>query len=109
MPIIGIVGKPANDSKSLWTKKKITDDFRKIIVKNGGIAIGVLPTNVDYDEFMTQSEKENFHKILKLCDGFILQGGWQTGKHEIYVAKYAIENDVPLLGTCCGLNNILFS
>jgi putative glutamine amidotransferase len=109
MPIIGIVGKPANDSKSLWTKQKITDDFRKIIVKNGGIAIGVLPTNVDYDEFMTQSEKENFHKILKLCDGFILQGGWQTGKHEIYVAKYAIENDVPLLGTCCGLNNILFS
>lgn len=109
MTIIGIVSKPANDKKSLWTKQKITDDFRKIIIENGGIAIGVLPTNINYNETMTQQEKENFHKILNVCDGFILQGGWQTGKHEIYVAKYAIENDIPLLGTCCGLNNILFS
>ena len=37
------------------------------------------------------------------------KGGWQTGNHEIYVAKYAIENDIPILGTCCGLNNMLFS
>lgn len=109
MTIIGIVSKPTNDDKSLWTKQKITDDFRKIIIENGGVAIGILPTNVNYNKAMTQSEKENFHKILSLCDGFILQGGWQTGNHEIYVAKYAIENDIPLLGTCCGLNNILFS
>ncbi len=109
MTIIGIVSKPANDDKSLWTKQKITDDFRKIIIQNGAVSIGILPTNVNYNESMTQQEKENFHKILKLCDGFILQGGWQTGKHEIYVAKYAIENNIPLLGTCCGLNNILFS
>lgn len=109
MTIIGIVSKPANDEKSLWTKQKITDDFRKIIIENDAVAIGILPTNVDYNETMTSHEKEKFHRILNLCDGFILQGGWQTGKHEIYVAKYAIENDVPLLGTCCGLNNILFS
>lgn len=109
MTIIGIVSKPTNDEKSLWTKQKITDDFRKIIIENGAVAIGVLPTNINYNESMTLQEKENFHKILNLCDGFILQGGWQTGKHEIYVAKYAIENNIPLLGTCCGLNNILFS
>lgn len=109
MTIIGIVSKPINDEKSLWTKQKITDDFRKIIIENGAVAIGVLPTNINYNESMTPQENENFHKILNLCDGFILQGGWQTGKHEIYVAKYAIENNIPLLGTCCGLNNILFS
>lgn len=109
MTIIGIVGKPANDDKSLWTKQKITDDFRRIIVKNGAVAIGVLPTNINYDEIMTDGEKENFHNILNMCDGFILQGGWQNGEHEIYVAKYAIENDIPLLGTCCGINNMLFS
>lgn len=109
MTIIGIVSKPTNDEKSLWTKQKITDDFRKIIIENGAVAIGVLPTNINYNESMTTQERENFHKILNLCDGFILQGGWQTGNHEIYVAKYAIENNIPLLGTCCGLNNILFS
>lgn len=109
MTIIGIVSKPANDEESLWTKQKITDDFRKIIIQNGAVAIGILPTSINYNKSMTALEIENFHKILNLCDGFILQGGWQTGKHEIYVAKYAIENDIPLLGTCCGLNNILFS
>lgn len=36
MTIIGIVSKPANDNKSLWTKQKITDDFRKIIIEMGG-------------------------------------------------------------------------
>ncbi len=109
MIIIGIVSKPANDEKSLWSKQKITDDFRKIIIENGAVAIGVLPTNINYNQVMSSKEKEDFHKILNLCDGFILQGGWQTGKYEIYVAKYAIENNIPLLGTCCGLNNILFS
>lgn len=109
MTIVGLVAKPANDSKSMWTKQKLTDDFRKLIVKNNAVVIGILPTNINYDDTMTDSERENFHKILNMCDGFILQGGWQTGKHEIYVAKYAIENDIPLLGTCCGLNNMLFS
>ncbi len=109
MTIIGIVSKPINQEESLWTKQKITDEFRKIVIENGAISIGVLPTNFNYNGIMTQKEKENFDKILSLCDGFILQGGWQTGKHEIYVAKYAIENDIPILGICCGINNILFS
>ncbi len=73
------------------------------------IGIVSIPTNINYNKSMTLQEKENFHKILNLCDGFILQGGWQTGKHEVYVAKYAIENNISLLGTCCELNNILFS
>ncbi|MCI8347807.1 MAG: hypothetical protein HFJ12_07730, partial [Bacilli bacterium] len=80
MIIIGIVSKPANDEKSLWSKQKITDDFRKIIIENGAVAIGILPTNINYNEVMSSKEKEDFHKILNLCDGFILQGGWQTGK-----------------------------
>ncbi len=109
MTIVGIIGKPINDAKSLWTKQKITDDFRKLMIKNDAVAIGVLPTNINYNEEMTEKEKKNFHDILSLCNGFILQGGWQTGEHEIYVAKYAIENDIPLLGICCGINNMLFS
>ena len=109
MTIVGIIGKPINDAKSLWTKQKITDDFRKLMIKNDAVAIGVLPTNMNYNEEMTEKEKKNFHSILSLCNGFILQGGWQTGEHEIYVAKYAIENDIPLLGICCGINNMLFS
>ncbi len=109
MIIVGIVGKPITNKESLWKKEKITDDFREIIIKNGGIAIGVLPTNINYNEDMSIEEKEKLNYILNMCDGFILQGGWETGKHEIYVAKYAIKNDIPIIGTCCGMNNLLFS
>lgn len=75
MTIVGIIGKPINDAKSLWTKQKITDDFRKLMIKNDAVAIGVLPTNINYNEEMTEKEKKNFHSILSLCNGFILQGG----------------------------------
>ena len=75
MTIIGIVGKPANQKESLWTKQKITDDFRKIIVKEGATAIGILPTNIDYNKPMTNDETIKFNNLLSICDGFILQGG----------------------------------
>ena len=80
MTVVGIVGKPINEEKSLWSKLKITDDFRKIIVENGAVAIGVLPTNVNYDDIMAKQEKENFNKILNLCDGLILQGRMENRK-----------------------------
>ena len=107
--IIGIIAKPVSEKDSLWTKFKVTDEFRKIIVSNGAVSIALLPVNEDYNSKMTLNEKEKFNSILNLCDGFILQGGWKSGEHEIYTAKYAIENDIPILGTCCGFNNMLFA
>lgn len=107
--IIGIVSKPINGKESLWEKQKITDDFRKILVDYDVTVIGVLPTNKDYNLPMNDEEKNRLNDILNLCDGIILQGGWQSGLHEIYVASYAIENDIPILGACCGFNNMLFS
>lgn len=109
MTIIGILSKPTSQENSLWTKQKITDEFRKIIIEDGAVAIGILPTNIDFNKTMTKVEEEKFNNLLNLCDGLILQGGWRHGNHEIYAAKYAIENDIPLLGVCDGLNNILFS
>ena len=44
-PIIGIVGKISpkfNDD--LWNRIRIADEFRYYVVKNGGIAISILPT-----------------------------------------------------------------
>lgn len=75
----------------MWNKQKITDDFRKIIIKNGAVAIGVLPTNINYSEAMKSQEAEKFNKILNLCDGFILQG-WMAKErdesHHIYDRNY---------------------
>ncbi|MEG2621192.1 MAG: gamma-glutamyl-gamma-aminobutyrate hydrolase family protein, partial [Bacilli bacterium] len=44
---------------------------------------------------------------IKLCDGIILQGGNFSDHYEIFIAKYCYDNDIPILGICAGMNNML--
>lgn len=47
------------------------------------------------------------YKLLDICDGIILEGGLSSASYEVEAAKYAINNDIPLLGICAGFNNII--
>lgn len=116
-PIIGIIGKvqPKYD-EDLWHRIDETDEIRYMIVKNGGIAITLLPTeetiifndnDIKDNKYLTTKEKEDLYKQLELCDGFILQGGLYSSNYEIEMAKKIIEMDKPLIGICAGFNNIL--
>ena len=116
-PIIGIIGKvqPKYD-EDLWHRIDAVDEIRYLIVKNGGIAITLLPTEATMkfndndikDEKKLKSEEiEGLYKQIELCDGFILQGGLYSWKYEIEIAKKVIELDKPLIGICAGFNNIL--
>lgn len=116
-PIIGIIGKvQPKYEESLWHRIDEVDEIRYLIVKHGGIAITLLPTEVtikfnDNDirdnKILTKEEKEDLYKQLELCDGFILQGGLYSCNYEIEMAKKIIEMDKPLIGICAGFNNIL--
>ena len=121
-PIIGIVGKPALKPGSMWHTLKIVDDFRYSIIKNGGLPIGVLPTvnalvtgyedehQYPYlDQELTKQQKTDLYIVLDMCDGLILQGGWQNDYYEVEVAKYAIEKNMPIIGCCAGFNNLAFA
>ena len=44
---------------------------------------------------------------MKLCDGFILQGGLSGDYYEYYIAKYSIQNNIPILGICAGFNSLV--
>lgn len=115
--IIGIVSKPKiKKGKSIWNKMYIADEIRYLIIKNGGIAISLLPTeetmNFNEDDgndtkVLTQEEKEDIYNLVKLCDGIVLQGGVSSSNYEIEYAKKAIELDKPLIGICAGFNNVL--
>lgn len=116
-PIIGIIGKvqPKHD-EDLWHRIDETDELRYIIVKTGGIAITLLPTeetitfndnDIKDNKCLTDEEKEDLYRQLELCDGFILQGGLYSCNYEIEMAKKIIEMDKPLIGICAGFNNIL--
>ena len=100
-PIIGIIGKvQPKYGEDLWNRIDEVDEFRYYIVKNGGIAITLLPTektlqfndnDIKDDTILTIEELEDLYRQIDLCDGFILQGGLFSCKYEIEMAKRIIE------------------
>ena len=116
-PIIGIIGKvQPKYGEDLWNRIDEIDEFRYYIVKNGGIAITLLPTektlkfndnDIKDDTILTNEELEDLYRQIDLCDGFLLQGGLISCQYEIEIAKRIIELDKPLIGICAGFNNIL--
>lgn len=115
--IIGIIGKVSpNFSEDLWHRNRVADEFRYYVVKHGGIAICLLPTestlNFNDNDIidntkLTEEELQDLYEQIELCDGFILQGGLISCNYEIELAKKIIELDKPIIGICAGFNNIL--
>ena len=116
-PIIGIIGKVQPQyGEDIWHRIDEVDEIRYLIVKNGGTAIMLLPTQEtlkfndndikDYT-ILNNEEKNELYRQIDLCDGFILQGGLYSSNYEIEMAKKIIELDKPLIGICAGFNNIL--
>ena len=116
-PMIGIIGKVSpNFSEDLWHRNRVADEFRYYIIKNGGLAIALLPTeetlqfnnnDIIDDKQLSKEELEDLYRQIDLCDGFILQGGLISCNYEIEMAKRIIELDKPIIGICAGFNNIL--
>lgn len=111
-PIIGIVSKPNIFCKDkLFTHQMVYDGIRNAILKNGGLAIGILPTIISegtMDNMILPNEKiQDLYVLIDKCDGIIMQGGLCSEDYEVEVVKYAIEHDIPILGICSGFNNII--
>lgn len=117
-PIIGIVSKPnIFCDNELFTQQVIYDGVRNAILKNGGLAMGILPTKISTkfntsDDIidgtsLNDTELNDLYSLVDRCDGIIIQGGLSSDDYEIKVAKYAIDNDIPILGICAGFNNII--
>lgn len=119
--IIGIIMKPFLTSQitgSLWKDLYVKQDFADIIAKYDATCIGIIPQGISLDrensdDIDLSKEKEltdveNNHLIsqINLCDGLILQGGLSSHKYELFIAQYAIEHNIPILGICAGFNNI---
>ncbi len=92
----------------------IKNELKQAIFDNGAIAIGILPTREErvkvgsaIKDELTETEKEELVYQLNLCDGIILQGGGFSDEYECFVAKYCYENDIPILGICAGMNNMV--
>lgn len=115
-PIIGIVSK-YKETKNDRYDALIRDEVKNAVIDNGGIAIGILTpeTEVNFfdqndqniESFLTDKQKQDLIAQIKLCDGIIIQGGPDSLKYEIWIAKHTFDNDIPTLGICAGQNNMV--
>ena len=109
-PIIGIVARTKKND--IYNKYNIiiNDNIRRSVITCGGIPISVLPTqNIGYEQSdghenapLSLEEQNDIIRIIKMCDGIILQGGYYSYYYDEFIAKYCIENDIPILGICLG-------
>lgn len=113
-PVIGIAAKhdPAFDAGRADTF--IRDEVKQAVFDNGGIAVGLLPPEAGvhycddaWENEFTPQEEENLYAQIGLCDGIILQGGYEKDYYENLIARYCYERDIPILGICAGQNNLV--
>ncbi len=114
-PIIGIIGRP-NIIMSGYSVMSVNDTLRSAIINAGGNPIMILPPqNVDYEEAqprlmerLTEEEKEVLIDQIKLCDGIVMPGGFKWYEYDLFIAKYLVDNDIPTLGLCMGMQLLAY-
>ena len=109
-PIIGIVEWPYIDKDGDYIYEVFKGIIDKVI-KCGGIPVGLFPTqSVDYYNSkicdipnLSIDQLKDMKKSLQLCDAIIKPGALRIYGYERYIYKYALDNNIPYLGICAGM------
>lgn len=106
-PIIGIIVRP-NISENNKLVLGVYENYVKKMIANGGIPFIILnPQNLDYEieykKKLKEEEEKDLEDILKLCDGILMPGGSDGYEYDYFITDYAIQNNIPLLGICLGM------
>lgn len=111
-PLIGILSRveyPGNTGKYVFN-----NPYRERFLKYDVDLMGILPpqsidhTSTKYDEQpdLTDRDKEMIIRQISICDGVILPGGFKTNKYDRFIVDYLIDNDIPTLGICLGMQQL---
>ena len=84
MKIVAVLNRMENS-------KEIDSYYLNAIKEFGGVPLLINESNI---------------KLLKLCGGILLTGGDNKGKLDDYLIKYALDNKLPLLGICQGMQSM---
>lgn len=111
-PIIGIIARVENPGNT--GKLVVEEKYREMIINHGGNPFAVLPSQpIDYtctkgseQPELTDEEKNMIISQIKIADGLLLPGGIKINKFDRFIVEYAIENNIPILGICLGMQTI---
>lgn len=109
-PIIGVIGRPdmaSDDDKVIC----MYESTRRAIIKKDGIPFLILPNqDVEYESVrpkdtpkLTEEEKDDLKKVVDLCDGLLIPGGYKWYEYDEFIYNYALEKNMPILGICAGM------
>lgn len=109
-PIIGIVEWPYID-KDMDKIYEVVNPIVEKISENGGIPIGIFPTQIDdfqnkkLDDIrkLNKNEKEDLIQSLQICDAIIKPGAIKIYGFERFIYDYTLKKDIPYLGICAGM------
>ena len=90
-PIIGIIARN-NVSNSGHKIGIYYDDIVSSVIKSGGIAIII--------------SNKYINEYIKICNGFILQGGDDIDYLNNKIIKMLYDKNIPLLGICLGMQEM---
>jgi gamma-glutamyl-gamma-aminobutyrate hydrolase PuuD len=105
--VIGIIGEERIYNKHILAV--FSDKILDLILKYDAIPLGILPTNVHVEQKLTEDEKQKLYEMLDLCDGVILQGGYNIFEYQIEAVKYIKKKNIPVLGICLGMQIMALS
>ena len=108
--VIGIIGVAGVDDEN-DSLIALYDNYRKMAVEKDFIPFMISPFNdIDYAKTdiekipeLTTKEKEMYKEMVDMCDGLIIPGGYNIYPYQEYIINYALDKDIPILGTCLGM------
>ncbi len=108
--VIGILGVPEYNGENeavvtLYNGYRIAVAERECIplVISPLLSIDYYGTKLSEIPYLTEKEKETYREIVDMCDGLIIPGGYRMYDYSEYIAKYAIDKNIPVLGICLGM------
>ena len=112
-PLVGVVGKP-EDTDKRFKYILVNEQVKNSILKSGGLPVGILPLDFQYRPSGNPNsyelgfqEARDIESVVDRVSGVVLQGGLCSNGYEQHIAKFCLENNKPLLGICCGFDNML--